>query len=98
MNLREQHQFVNVIRLFLIAVSAAECRISLAAQCPPLPVIANGMIAYGPDTTPDYDVGTVATYVCDKGFNLFGAMTRVCQSDRTFSDSPPVCTQRRKLL
>ena len=55
------------------------------------------MITYAPDTTPDYSVGTIATYVCDEGFSLVGAMTRVCQSDGTFSGTDPVCSLIREL-
>ena len=55
------------------------------------------MITYAPDTTPDYSVGTIATYVCDDGFNLVGDMTRVCQSDSTFSGTDPVCSEIREL-
>ena len=62
------------------------------ALCPPLAPIANGMITYGPDTVPDYSVGTIATYMCDDGFNLGENMVRVCQSDGTFSGTDPVCT------
>ncbi|XP_064387502.1 uncharacterized protein LOC135335845 isoform X3 [Halichondria panicea] len=61
-------------------------------QCPPLPEIANGMISYLPDNTSDYDVGTIASYVCEDGFTLNGDDTRNCQSDRTFSGMEPVCS------
>ncbi|XP_064387505.1 uncharacterized protein LOC135335846 isoform X3 [Halichondria panicea] len=62
-------------------------------QCPPLPEIANGMITYLPDNTPDYDVGTTAIYICEDGFTLSGDVTRDCQSDRTFSGMEPVCSR-----
>ncbi len=69
---------------------------SPTAQCPPLPEIANGMISYLPDNTSDYDVGTMASYVCEDGFTLNGDDTRNCQSDRTFSGMEPVCSMTRE--
>ena len=54
------------------------------------------MITYGPDTFPDYSVGTMATYMCEDGYNLVGNMVRVCQSDGTFSGTDPVCGMDRK--
>ena len=54
------------------------------------------MITYGPDTVPDYSVGTRATYVCDEGFNFVGNMVRECLSDGTFSGTDPVCPMIRK--
>ena len=68
-----------------------------AAQCPPLPEIANGMISYLPDNTSDYDVGTMAIYVCEDGFTLSRDETRDCQSDGTFSGMEPVCSMTRKI-
>ncbi len=51
-------------------------------QCPPLPAILNGFITYAPDNTPDYDLGTVATYACDIGFvldlSLGGSEIKTC--------------------
>ncbi len=66
------------------------------AQCPPLPEIANGVFSYSPDITPDYDVGTMAIYLCENGFVLSGDDTRDCQSDGTFSGMEPVCSMTRE--
>ena len=44
----------------------------------------------------DFDVGTVATYVCNPGFTLNGDRTRVCQSDRMFDGMDPICSLVRK--
>ena len=38
----------------------------------------NGRILYAPDSIPDYDVGTVATYVCNRNFVLEGNVTQLC--------------------
>ena len=39
---------------------------------------ANGTISYSPDSLPDYDLGTVATYLCNPGFSLGGNGTTTC--------------------
>ncbi|XP_064386685.1 complement decay-accelerating factor-like [Halichondria panicea] len=53
--------------------------------CRTLPDIPNGFITYAPDTTPDYDLGTVATYACNPGFvldlSLGGSEMRTCFDD-----------------
>ena len=58
---------------------------------------------YAPDTTPDYDVGTLATYVCDSGYTLVGSYTQVCVFERTVSKwnretEPPLCLQTNLLV
>ena len=57
----------------------------------------NAIITYGRDTTPDFDVGTVATYVCQPGFRLVGVTTRLCQTNRTFSGEEPMCSKYTSL-
>ena len=56
-----------------------------AIICRTLPDIPNGFITYAPDTTPDYDLGTVATYACNPGFvldlSLGGSEMRTCFDD-----------------
>ena len=39
-------------------------------------------------------VGDTATYTCNDGFELVGAMTVTCESDGEWSDDPLLC--RRK--
>ena len=69
--------------------------------CPILPSIPNGIITYGPDDIPDFDIGTVATYQCNTGFFLLGDMTRVCtcveagDSRGEFSGLEPSCPERK---
>ena len=36
-------------------------------------------------------VGSVAVYTCNRGFNLVGSRTRVCQSDLGYSSTAPTC-------
>ena len=57
--------------------------IPTAIMCLPLPaIITNGMISsYSPDVTPDYDLGTEATYTCEAGFYLEGNEVQVCMDD-----------------
>ncbi|XP_064387533.1 uncharacterized protein LOC135335856 isoform X2 [Halichondria panicea] len=75
--------------------------ICIPIECPPLDPITNGVITYAPDTTPNYDLGTVATYDCNAGFVLDlsqgGSMTRTCFDDLDndaeglFSGQAPAC-------
>ena len=38
------------------------------------------MIVYAPNSTgPEYDLNTVATYICNEGFELVGNETRTCE-------------------
>ena len=41
-------------------------------------------------------VNSVATFMCDEGFDLVGDRQRVCQLNGTWSNMVPVCN--RKLL
>ena len=72
-------------------------------QCPPLQPIANGFITYSPDNTPDYDIGTLATYTCDEGFAFASALTiqlRNCNDDDgmdaigVWGGSAPTCVRK----
>ena len=39
--------------------------------------------------------GDTATYMCDDGFYLKGSMTRICQSNGTWSDEAPMCIRKQ---
>ena len=41
----------------------------------------------------EYLSGTVATYTCNNGFELFGDVTRTCQNDGTWTGSEPTSCQ-----
>ncbi len=71
---------------------------SFTAQCPELPPILNGAIRYGPDFTPDFDFGTLATHSCDLGFRRVGVEIRVCLISMTWFDEPPVCECKIHLI
>ena len=65
-----------------------------AIHCPPIEsIIDNGEITYSPQTTPQYDLNTVATYSCNSGYYLVGSMTRICAEDLggTWSNETPMC-------
>ena len=55
------------------------------------------MIAFANDTTPQFEIGTVATHSCNAGYALVGDMTRTCEDDDQadifgiWSGSPPSC-------
>ena len=71
-----------------------------AIECPPLLAITNGTISYSPDVTPDYDLGTNATYTCEAGFYLEGNEVRVCMDDDgmdaigVWSGQEPSCVRK----
>ena len=71
---------------------------SPTAQCPELELIVNCFITYDPDITPDFDIGTEATYQCDPGFNLVGVMVRSCTLDidvrGVWTEDPPMCERK----
>ena len=62
--------------------------------CFELPPIVNGSITYAPDNVSDFEIGTVATYVCDPGFILVGDMTRVCSVLGLFNGEAPFCQRK----
>ncbi len=71
-------------------------------ECPALSEIANGVISYAPDITPDYNVNTVATYTCDEGFVLRGGNEmRTCvdagggSSIGRFNGVAPTCERKQ---
>ncbi len=63
---------------------------------------------YAPDTTPNYDLGTVATYACDPGFvldlSLGGSEMRMCVDDNgldavgVFDRQAPRCVRKSLLV
>ena len=55
------------------------------------------MIVFTADTTPEFEIGTVATHTCIAGFALVGGVTRTCMDDDqadivgVWSGSAPTC-------
>ena len=60
------------------------------AMCDDLTNITNGVITYSPASSPRLET-TTATYSCSMGLDLFGAETRTCQNERTWSGMEPYC-------
>ena len=58
--------------------------------CQDLPSLANGVISYDTMFSPR-PAGTVATYTCDTGYDIFVPRIRTCQSDTTWSGGDIVC-------
>ena len=56
------------------------------ADCGSLNNPANGRVSF----TETFG-GSVANYSCDQGYMLCGAENRICQSNGTWSGSPPEC-------
>ena len=95
-----------VARSLLVFVSTAviiihACLFILSlyiAVCDELDMIANGMISYNADMTAPYNVGTVATYSCNAGFELVGSAMRTCEnagfSGAVFSGQAPTCERK----
>ena len=52
---------------------------------------------FAADTTPEFEIGTVATHTCNTAFALVGGMTRTCTDDDqadivgVWSGRPPTC-------
>ena len=75
-----------------------------AIQCTTLKPIPNGYITYTPNTTPNYDLGTVASYACDPGFvldlSLGVSEMRTCVDDNgldaigVFDRQAPICVRK----
>ena len=55
------------------------------------------MITYDANTTSEFEIGTVATHLCDAGFALVGNMNRTCVDDNqedivgVWSENAPTC-------
>ncbi len=67
--------------------------------CNELEMIANGVIVYNVEMTAPYDVGTVATYSCNQGYELEGSEMRTCEDagdgrGKRFSGQAPICELR----
>ena len=61
-----------------------ECLVLLVCVIPPFN---NGM----PSSTGNTTAGQNITYTCSMGFVLIGSESIMCQTDGTFSPSPPRC-------
>ena len=80
---------------------------AIETQCSSLLSIANGIIIYSTAGTPNYPLGTIATYFCNVGFFLdlnSGSVTRTCIDDGdndaegVFSRQAPACIGKSALI
>ena len=72
--------------------------LSIAIECPGLS-LENGVVTYSTDTSPNFELGTIATHFCNTGLSLQGPVTRTCVNDDgidivgVWSGSPPTCSR-----
>ena len=80
---------------------------AIETQCPSLRSIANGIITYSTAGTPNYPLGTTATYSCNAGFALdlnSGSEIRTCIDDGdndaegVFSGQASACIRKSVLI
>ena len=70
-----------------------------AIQCPSLN-LTNGVITYDANTTSEFEIGTLATHLCDAGFALIGNMNRTCVDNNqedivgVWNGSAPTCESK----
>ena len=50
----------------------------------------NGSVSFT-DTVP----GSIATYTCDRGYQMDGVSSRTCEANLTWSGNSPTCTRMR---
>ncbi len=50
----------------------------VAIECPLLPALANGVITYMEDVTPNFELTTMAVHECVEGFRRLGPRIRTC--------------------
>ena len=66
--------------------------------------LVNGMVSYVVDTTPEFEIRTIATHTCSADFALVGSLTRTCMVDDqadvvgVWSGSAPTCARKQLLL
>ena len=67
-------------------------------MCPALTSPTNGQVSYEMDMTSPYEIGTVATFTCNAGFSLNGAVDMLtCADDNqldtvgTWGGTEPPC-------
>ena len=96
-------QFSHCIAIIIIINSS----VHTAIECLLLPTFTNGMISYSPDISPNFDLGTDATYTCDAGFFLdvtAASQVRTCIDDNgmdaigVWSGQEPSCIRKLSIM
>ncbi len=85
------HRLGSSFKLLRVHISLMNTHTAL---CPALPAIDDGMVQYLPDSIPDFNVGTEATYTCNFGFRLVGQMVLECEMTGLWSSMPPICERK----
>ena len=74
-----------------------------AIECPALTAPMNGLFWYATDMTPEFEIGTVATFTCNAGFSLNDAVAMLtCADDDqmdnvgTWGGTEPNCLRKFK--
>ncbi len=64
---------------------------TIPGPCSDLPPLMNGGITYNNGLVDSRPVNTIALFTCDNGYTLTGGSFRVCQNDRTWDGTTPIC-------
>ncbi len=89
------------------AIIIVNSSVHTAIECLLLPTFTNGMISYSPDISPNFDLGTDATYTCDAGFFLdvtAASQVRTCIDDNgmdaigVWSGQEPSCIRKLSIM
>ena len=94
------HKFRSTAHITLnFKLKVFTCVLNSAITCDSLGSFANGVITYRADRTSPFDLGTTATYSCNKGYYLEGEDVRTCVEDGSgvngiWSGSTPRCAGR----
>ena len=85
---QEMNQFVKVSysSIYLYTTTSFINFIPSVVDCGGLSSPQNGQVILTNTT-----FGSIATYLCDEGFNLIGDMQRMCQSNGEWSGNEPIC-------
>ena len=87
---------VTVIIAHCTAQMLVVCLRYTSTTCSSLGSLSNGGIAYSPDTTSLFNIGTTATYSCNTGYYLDGNSARTCTGSCTWDGSTPRCLGKHK--
>ncbi len=68
------------------------CVSLIIAFCRVLESPLNGRLAL----TNNFEVGSMATYFCNKGYRIIGKFQRICTSNRTWTEVIPTCLSGKK--
>ena len=92
---------VNVSLLEELKIHFQQLFLPAAIECPALTAPMNGQVSYATDTTPNFEIDTVATFTCDSGFSLNGGVsTLTCADDDqmdnvgTWGGTEPTCQRK----